>query len=233
MKNPGVWRRSVYALVGVLALLSVLPAQARKRSEKPQATPAVAESRIPSQIVSLTPSGAMCTFRVSGVQVDPPRATAARGAVPVKTDPDKFKKIFNGAIVFQRDNGYRIVPLEKAGDVEADYIEVRRNGNGFGVSSENDSSKAHVYLTDFKVDDLPKKCTKDTTATADTGVEITFEVSKQQPKQAAQLRLELTFLQDLTRAEHNEQQPAGSGAASTDEPSESRRKGKSPSPSTE
>lgn len=197
MRRGNRFLRCIAAL-GVLALC--LPVSGGKKSDsKTRTAPKPAAIRqVPAQADKFRPSGALRAYRISGVEVSPPPPSVRRQFGSIATDAARFQKIFDGAIVFQKDLGMRIVPSAEASSAgKLDYIEIRTRGSGFGVNSDA-SSNSSLYLSNFRLT-APKDTASTAPAMIDGDAEINYIGASNERKQMAHLKMGAEFVEDLTR----------------------------------
>jgi hypothetical protein len=161
----------------------------RKAAATPRATP---ESRIPMAARRLKPSGAIAAFIVTKVQAGPAPGTGNRRSATATSDPQKFVKMFDRAIIYPRDVGARIVLNDKESGI--DYVEIRGPGKGFGVNTAD--GKARLLVNNFKFPRLKNR--QVTSGTAEVEIDAEFSLpSAPDKKTASRVKLTATFIEDL------------------------------------
>lgn len=179
-------RRLIVLAVAVLCCAPLPGAKKRgdssSASRQPKAAPM---TRVPSEAAKFKPWGALRAYRVSEVQVSPPAPSPTIRASSFVTDPDKFKSIFNNAILFELKSGGRLVPSGSSKAQWLDYIEVRPNGTGFGVNADP-TSQAHLYFSGARLI-VSRDIESTAPAVLETDSEINYTGAGKEKRQAAHL----------------------------------------------
>lgn len=160
----------------------------RKAAATPRATP---ESRIPVGARKLKPSGAIAAFMVTGVQAGAAPGTGTRRSTTSSSDPEKFKNLFDRAVIYPRDVGARIVLNSKATGI--DYIEIRGSGKGFGVNTAE--GKTTLLVNNFK---FPRMRGGVTSGTVEVDIDAEMaNAATPDKKIGSRLKLTAAFIEDV------------------------------------
>ena len=147
--HPSASARAFWGLLVSRLLFVILPVCAMAASRQARET-GRAQQDLPARAARFRPWGDVKTYRLTFEEARPVgrRQSPGGDAPPMAV---AWRSWFEGAILFETDHGWRLVtvgnPPQSTG---VDYVEIRRTGNGFGVNSDNYSSKSHLYLDRFR-----------------------------------------------------------------------------------
>jgi hypothetical protein len=140
----------LFRYLALLGGLFTLPADVGAESQQPaEATGSI--RTLPPRAARFRPWSAEQIYRLTVQEVKPVvsptgaggRADAAAGF---------WKPWFDGAILFVTERDQRLVTIgNQPPGTSVDYVEIRQTGNGFGVNTDNYSSKSHLYLDHFRL----------------------------------------------------------------------------------
>lgn len=134
----------------VLCGLFNLPAVVGAEGQTP--TEATAQKRtLPPRAARFRPWGANKIYRLTLQEVKPV-VSPTGGSGKADSAAGFWKPWFDGAILFVTEKAQRMVTIgNQPPGTSVDYVEIRETGNGFGVNTDNYSSKSHLYLDHFRL----------------------------------------------------------------------------------
>jgi hypothetical protein len=147
--HPFASARAFWVLLVSGLIFVILHVHAMAASRQGQET-GRAQQQLPARAARFRPWGDVKTYRLAVEEARPVgrRQSTGEPAAPMAVP---WRPWFDGAILFETDQGWRLVPVGNPPQgATVDYVEIRRTGNGFGVNSDNDSSKSHLYLDRFR-----------------------------------------------------------------------------------